>query len=630
MTGQDSRRPTLSPLPRSLDPLPDETLPGYLLRLAHRLGLAPARIMQLTGLTAGRDGREPARRSLMLHLDEVPAGAFTRVTRLTAADTAGLCMSSMSGQYPWAAPRVTADQWGPRSLASPWVFISATRYCPQCLAGDGSPIQQEHGGAWQKAWRLPVVFACPVHRRLLEHLCPSCLQPAMSAAPGAPAWLIPRAHHGGLHPAQCRAAPGPRAAGRHARPCGARLDAPARPGEDPPAPDDLLTLQDRLLPLLSPKDPPAAMSVGQLATPAQYFADLRLVCSLINGTWPHSADLIAGPGLAECLGRHIASTGGDAPRRHTLCDAPPLNARPGAALITAAVRILDCDDLRVLGELLAPARDDASRKGPRGRWIRRYQRAGHGCSDGLRDALEPLINSFQRADRRSRGRRAPAAQIAFAPEHIPEHLQDDWYDQHFRCIGGNTRLLRRAAALRLVQMSAGGSLAEAAAFLGIDHRYLKASPGSAAFAAGGAELRLAVHALARQLSTTPGLINYKQRRDALQDWCIDPAAWQDIISQLPPTKGPFRPELSHCKRQFASEAVWARITQGEHLLAPRIIGDQLSAADPIWHQRRDNMWHCYLASPAKPHYAALRKILNAHADRLAAVIDHQGGSWGPA
>ena len=82
---------TLSPLPRSLDPLPDEALPGYLLRLAHRLGLAPARIMQLTGLTAGRDGRQPARRSLMLHLDEAPAGAFARATRLTAAETAATC-----------------------------------------------------------------------------------------------------------------------------------------------------------------------------------------------------------------------------------------------------------------------------------------------------------------------------------------------------------------------------------------------------------------------------------------------------------------------------------------------------------------------------------------------------------
>lgn len=612
----------LSPLPRSLDPLPGESLPGYLLRLAHRLGLAPARIMQLTGLTASRDGRQAARRSLMLHLDEAPAGVFARVTRLTAAEVAGLCMSSMSGRYPWAAPQVTAGQWGPRSLASPWLFTSATRYCPQCLAGDGSDIQQQHGGAWQKAWRLPVVFVCTVHRRLLEHLCPSCRQPAMSAAPGAPAWLIPRALDAGLHPAQCRAALQPRAAGRHARPCGARLDTPPRDENRPLATGDLLTVQDRLFQMLNPGEPARTiMSVGQPATPARYFADLRLVCSLLNGAWPHSRHLITAPGMAGDLDQYIASTSGTGPRRHTLCDTPPLDPRPGAALITAAVRILDGNDLRGLGEFLAPPRDGDSRKSPRGRWLRRYQRAGHDCSRGFRDALEPLICRFQRTDRRTRGRRAPAPQVTFAPEHIPGHLQDDWYDQHFRHIGGNTRLLRRAAALRLVQMPAGGSLADAAAFLGIGHRYLKASPGSAAFTDDPADFRLAVHALARQLSDTPGLINY-QHRDTLRDWCIDPETWQDIISQLPPTKGPFQPELSDCKRQFASEAVWARITQGEHLLAPRIIENQASRGDPTWHRRRDNMWH-YLATPAKPHYAALRKILNAHSGHLAATIDNR-------
>jgi hypothetical protein len=36
------------------------------------------------------------------------------------------------------------------------------------------------------------------------------------------------------------------------------------------------------------------------------------------------------------------------------------------------------------------------------------------------------------------------------------------------------------------------------------------------------------------------------------------------------------------------------------------------------------MWNVYNRSPAKPHYAALREILNAHADHLAAVIDLQG------
>jgi hypothetical protein len=35
------------------------------------------------------------------------------------------------------------------------------------------------------------------------------------------------------------------------------------------------------------------------------------------------------------------------------------------------------------------------------------------------------------------------------------------------------------------------------------------------------------------------------------------------------------------------------------------------------------MWHFYLASPAKPHYAALREILNAYAGNLAAAIDRQ-------
>jgi hypothetical protein len=42
------------------------------------------------------------------------------------------------------------------------------------------------------------------------------------------------------------------------------------------------------------------------------------------------------------------------------------------------------------------------------------------------------------------------------------------------------------------------------------------------------------------------------------------------------------------------------------------------------------MWHFYLASPPKPHYAALQEILNAYADNLAAAIDRTevvAGSW---
>jgi hypothetical protein len=97
----------------------------------------------------------------------------------------------------------------------------------------------------------------------------------------------------------------------------------------------------------------------------------------------------------------------------------------------------------------------------------------------------------------------------------------------------------------------------------------------------------------------------------------------------PPDKGPFQPELSDCKRQFASEAVWARITQGEHVLAPRIIENQAASGDPTWHQRRGNMWHFYLASPPKPHYKALKEILNAYAGDLARQIDHRAAPARP-
>jgi TniQ len=621
----------LSPLPRSLDPLPAESLPGYVLRLAHRLGLAPIRILQLTGLTAGSG----APRGLMLHLDQAAAAAFADASRLTPAEVASLCVSSMSGRYPQAEPVITAGRQGIRPVASPWVFTAATRYCPQCLAGDGSHVQDQYGGAWRKTWRLPAMFACPVHRRLLEHLCPSCRQPAMSAS----ASLIPYSHVSGLHPVQCRAAPRTSRGGRPDL-CAARLDLPLPPadaGQLPGADLDILhAASNRLLDLLQPDGPTAVLSAGGPATPAQYFADLRLASGLISAAWPASGPLFPTPALAGAFSEHVADS-----TRHgnyRVYDTPPLDALACAALVTAAVGILDSPDLRILGQHLAPARDPGgtSKDSPRWRWIRRYRRTRHECSAGLQDALEPLLPTFRRAGQHRHGRRAPARDITFGPEHIPEHLQDDWFGQHFRHIEGiRPRLLRRAAAVRLVQMTAGGSLADAAAYLGIGHRYIAASPGTAFAAAaywspgtGPAEFHLAVHALARQLSTAPDVINYKHRRDTLQDWYIDTVTWQDIISQLPPTKGPFQPELSDCKRQFASEAVWARITQGEHVLAPRIIENQAAAGDPTWHRRRGNMWHFYLASPPKPHYAALKEILDAYAGNLAAAIDRQSPSPG--
>lgn len=200
-------------LPRSLAPLPEESLIGFLLRLSHRLDIAPGELAQITGL-------EPLPRltsSRLLRLD--PAGAFAAAAGLSGAEAAALTLAPLARRYP---PVDLRSRGRVRTVAGVfvkehWVFSGFTRYCPACLAGDGSPVQDAHGGAWDRTWRLPVVFGCSRHHSLLISTCPACEQPvhAKTAAWG----LLPAPAAIGLRPAACRApAAGPRAI------CGHRLD----------------------------------------------------------------------------------------------------------------------------------------------------------------------------------------------------------------------------------------------------------------------------------------------------------------------------------------------------------------------------------------------------------------------
>jgi|CZKT01.1.fsa_nt_gi hypothetical protein len=294
---------TIAPLPRSLDPLPAESLPGYVLRLAHRLEQAPARIADLTGLMpASRQGRLIPLRCL-LRLEPLTMKNFTAATRLSEQEARALCLSSLGHRYPpldLAGNRAQLNSGGIIGRGS-WVFTRSTRYCPACLAGNGAAIQQLHGGAWQKLWHLPVVFACTTHRRLLTVRCPQC-QGLVHAGAGIidrPAEL--------LHPAQCRNTTTAGEAGPHPAACGARLDAAEPDPGSPGTPDlrPLLALQEHLLDLLQPGGPPATTSIGQEITVSRYFTDLRLVAALIRGTWPQGRHWAGCPAAADALGRHV-------------------------------------------------------------------------------------------------------------------------------------------------------------------------------------------------------------------------------------------------------------------------------------------------------------------------------------
>ncbi|MGW7406831.1 TniQ family protein [Streptomyces sp. NPDC054833] len=149
---------TRIPLPRSLSPLDGESLPGYVLRLAHRLGRSPARIGELTGLAPYRKGfasRFPAHQLVALrpHMSK----EFAAAARLTADEVAALELRHLVPAYaPLGRSGVQDDG---RVLYNPWGFMAASRFCPTCLIGDGSPIQRAHGGPWLQRWHLPVVFA---------------------------------------------------------------------------------------------------------------------------------------------------------------------------------------------------------------------------------------------------------------------------------------------------------------------------------------------------------------------------------------------------------------------------------------------------------------------------------------
>lgn len=311
----------LRPLTRSLDPLAGESLGGYLLRLAHRLHLSPIHLARLTGCT-----RRPATthhgRRLLLDLD---VQRFAHSARLSRAEATALTLTPWADRYPPIAQ--SQLDAAPRSSREDWLFNDFPRYCPQCLAGDGSPIQQQYGGPWKKAWHLPVAFVCTDHRVFLQHGCPLPHPTGRTITQ-----LITQPADNTLHPAQCRHPNQPAGQGRKGPSCGARLDQPES-AESPRPGTSTLKTQQHLLDLLEPGRP-AKESVS-------YFTDLRVVTALLCASWPLGRELIA-PESCGAVGEHIRTLGSGA---RQVLDRPPRDSIATAALLTAAATLLDTPDL---------------------------------------------------------------------------------------------------------------------------------------------------------------------------------------------------------------------------------------------------------------------------------------------
>jgi hypothetical protein len=228
----------------------------------------------------------------------------------------------------------------------------------------------------------------------------------------------------------------------------------------------------------APDGPAQTISAGQPTDPAHYFIDLQALTLLICSTWPATRPLSPSETTATAIDQHVDSLARQASERQIRSpattaritfDAPPADAAASAGLARIADHILQGGEPAEVREHLRALLPTSTRKASRSLWGLRVSRTTTPCSPGLTAAFAPLLRTFTRSGGQPQARRDVTIRPQlWGPEHIPAFLPKDWYDRHFEPLGGvNPMFTRRTAVLRLVQMVAGGSLGEAAGYLGI-------------------------------------------------------------------------------------------------------------------------------------------------------------------
>ncbi len=627
----------IRPLARSLAPLPEESLPGYLLRLSYRLGRSPARIGMLSGLS-GMHHRLPG--DYLLTLPTQLADAFAHTARLSSAEAQSLTLagSGLASAYaPLGATRLVQGR-NHAAARSRWAINLSSRFCPQCLAGDGSPVQSALGGAWKLRWHLPVVFACLEHSNVLASACRRCHNPPNQPPGTERSGLLMQRAAAGLHPAQCRhpllgsqsAMVGPKGC------CGARLDqSPGKPSAIPAKDlERALALQLHINQYLFPTS----------SQPADrdrlFFNDLIAVSHLIKFSWPMGASLLHSAHLSSLIDDHVTAVVQQldrqprpGPRPSSPWSAPDDPAQC-AALLAAANELLPHSHTgeAELRDLIQPLmRAALARLTPNlAASFRRME-----FSPALARALARKINGLYHAGgHRGSKRRTPSRECLFEVEHVPALLPLSWMDTHFftefqdlmgTITSWNSRHLRRAASLKLAEMAGGGTWPECAQALSTPWNTAQQSLKAVKRVLGSDESReafaQAVEQVARVLDEQPHRIDYANRRSILSSWHLPGANWSDICSGLETLRG----RATSPGPAAATALIWAQVTQGDYLHSPalgairssgRSTAPVVTTVNQILHAAK-----CHRGEKAK-----LADRLRLYADLLADTCDRSTGS----
>lgn len=590
--------------------------------------MKPTVFMQHSGLIGPRSHFASASRMLMLDKDVL--ASFCATTGMSTQDADALTFKPHVNSYPPVAEALLGMRGlapAPRGVFPVWLLTTSTRYCPSCLAGDGSVIHQRHGGPWKLAWRMAANFACLEHRSFLRTTCPACALPAQMIR-GNSRQLIVEPHLDPLHPAQCRNVAGP-----DRGPCGARLDTTDLTDSDIPS-DDLLDLQQRLLQARpygtrSPLDPLAGHN---------RMTDLLVLAALIRATWPLTDNLAPSDSLARALD-HDLSRSGPAPSLRISStaqkrwDSDVFSARGTAALLAIAARILNLPmpELRLeLGRLIAelPPRDDPA-------WGHTWLTLRRDSSPLFRHEVLELLD--QRFPRPLPTQVALPAFLqirrrSYSPRAIPQRLPADWAEIITAPLGHTSRspthvAIRRGLAAHLVQAATGMSLKEAGAYLGIPPEWMdnwgKFRPLEERLQGRRADLTALFQCLTDQVARQSPA-DYFARRQRFADWILPESVMQEFIESYPDRRrivaaGSRSGERLHI---CFSALMWSRITGSEWRLAPGMDPTTTAAAGSAAIDAAviSQFEH---ARPSFPFYRHLLAHLPTYVDRVLEQTEHE-------
>lgn len=568
------------PLPRSLDPLPRESLPGFLLRLSYRLGIAPLDLAARYGLGSKLATTFTFPSRYLLQVDPGLAEIVARSLRLTVSEIHNLTLAHQSPGFPPAQTDYLGKKWSISAVVyEGWIFTRFSRYCPECLTErKGSAFDS----TWYGRWRLPFVFTCPLHRCFLEWCCPACGNPAFSAGISeAGRWrraqLIPNPL-AVLHPAQCRSrsTENGRVGPRTAPTCGNRLD--VRNGRSAVPSTEVTELQEHLSRLATASAMAPAMSLGEPTTASTFFNDLRTAMLLICATWPVAAELKPMMLHPEADTRHIEdqlqslSVGNENGRfvlPGRVQGAPSPDPIAAAALMGLASNILGAPEGADHLRLLVAHRTKS--------WPGRaklLELEPH-CSNGFQAAMKGRLDYLRPgSDARVTFPQPPTHRDRLEAHCIPQRLPDAWFSR-LEGLGAPPNALRRDAAIRLVEMTGGSTRRAAAIYLGFhDCTELRTATLLRKWQYSGENARKygrALTLLADEIAADPYGIDYQLRREQLRTWVIPPDEWAAITENVTQRQLPRVRSLTRWgpgRHLAASAVVWAWATQGYCWLAP--------------------------------------------------------------